>query len=51
VKPLDGALAWKLPARLSAARRLRRRGELRASPDVRKDVDDLLRRIRSKPVR
>jgi len=46
VKPLDGALAWKLPARLSAARRLRRRGELRASPDVRKDVDDLLRRIR-----
>jgi len=51
VKPLDGALAWKLPARLSAARRLRRRGELRASPDVRKDVDDLLRRIRSNRVR
>jgi stage IV sporulation protein FB len=51
VKPLDGALAWKLPARLGAARRLRRRGELRASPDVRKDVDALLRRIRSNRVR
>jgi len=46
VKPLDGALAWKLPARWRAARRIRRRGELRASSDVRKDVDDLLRKIR-----
>src|ERR1700694_4828027 len=30
VKPLDGALAWKLPQRLRAARRLRFRGEMRS---------------------
>ena len=44
VKPLDGALAWKLPARWRAARRLRTES---ASPRaVEKDVADLLRRIR-----
>lgn len=46
VKPLDGALAWKLPGRLRAARRLRFRGEMRSSRAVQEDVADLLRRIR-----
>lgn len=46
VKPLDGALAWKLPGRLRAARRLRFRGEMRSSREVQEDVADLLRRIR-----
>jgi len=46
VKPLDGALAWKLPGRLRAARRLRFRVGMRASHEVQKDVADLLRRIR-----
>ena len=46
VKPLDGALAWKLPARLRAARRLRSRGEARSSREVEKDVADLLKKIR-----
>jgi Zn-dependent protease len=51
VKPLDGALAWKLPRRLGAARRLRFRGDLRSSRQVQKDVSDLLRKIRSDRVR
>jgi Zn-dependent protease len=51
VKPLDGALAWKLPQRLRAARRLRFRGEMRSSRQVQKDVSDLLRKIRSSRVR
>jgi hypothetical protein len=46
LKPLDGALAWKLPARLRAARRLQFRGEMRSSREVQKDVADLLRKIR-----
>jgi hypothetical protein len=46
VKPLDGALAWKLPGRLRAARRLRFRGQMRSSREVQKDVADLLRKIR-----
>jgi stage IV sporulation protein FB len=46
VKPLDGALAWKLPQRLRTARRLRFRGEMRSSREVQKDVRDLLRKIR-----
>src|SRR3954468_1889184 len=52
VRPLDGALAWKLPARLRAARRARFRGAMRSSKQVQQDVSDLLRRIRrSTPVR
>jgi len=46
VKPLDGALAWKLPQRLRTARRLRFRGAMRSSREVQKDVRDLLRKIR-----
>jgi len=46
LKPLDGALAWKLPGRLRAARRLEFRGEMRSSREVQKDVADLLRKIR-----
>jgi Zn-dependent protease len=46
VKPLDGALAWKLPQRLRAARRLKFRGEMRSSRQVQQDVSDLLRKIR-----
>jgi Zn-dependent protease len=46
VRPLDGALAWKLPASLRAARRLRFRAVNGASQDVQKDVADLLRKIR-----
>jgi Zn-dependent protease len=46
VKPLDGALAWKLPQRLRAARRLRFRGDMRSSRAVQRDVADLLRKIR-----
>ena len=46
LKPLDGALAWKLPARLRAARRLRFRGAMRSSRAVQKDVADLLEKIR-----
>ncbi len=46
IRPLDGALVWKLPARWRAARRLRFRGDLRSSRAVQKDVADLLRRIR-----
>jgi hypothetical protein len=46
LKPLDGALAWKLPARLRVARRLRFRGQMRSSRAVQEDVADLLRRIR-----
>jgi Zn-dependent protease len=46
VKPLDGALAWKLPQRLRAARRLRFRGAMRSSREVQKDVQDLLSKIR-----
>lgn len=46
VKPLDGALAWKLPRRLRSARRLRFRVEMRSSRQVQEDVADLLRRIR-----
>lgn len=46
VRPLDGALAWKLPARLRASRRLRYRGELRSSREVHEEVADLLRKIR-----
>jgi Zn-dependent protease len=46
VKPLDGALAWKLPQRLRTARRLRFRGEMRSSRQVQKEVGDLLRKIR-----
>lgn len=49
VKPLDGALAWKLPARLGAARRLRFRGAMRSSREVQKDVADLLHKIRGSP--
>jgi len=47
VKPLDGALLWKLPARLRAARRLRFRGTMRSSRAVQKDVADLLQKIRA----
>jgi Zn-dependent protease len=46
VRPLDGALAWKLPGRLRAAGRLRYRGRMRSSSAVQKDVADLLRKIR-----
>jgi hypothetical protein len=46
LKPLDGALAWKLPRRLRDARRLRFRGEMRASREVQEDVANLLKRIR-----
>jgi len=46
VKPLDGALAWKLPGRLRAASRLRYRGRMRSSSAVQKDVADLLQKIR-----
>src|SRR3954468_4365889 len=46
VKPLDGALAWKLPGRLRAARRLRYRGRIPSSSAVQKDVADLLQKIR-----
>lgn len=46
VKPLDGALAWKLPGRLRAASRMRYRGRMRSSSAVQKDVADLLRKIR-----
>lgn len=50
LKPLDGALAWKLPRRLRAARRLRFRVEMRSSREVQKDVADLLRKIRGSRV-
>ncbi|SRR5437016_626705 len=46
VKPLDGALAWKLPQRLRTARRLAFRGEMRSSRQVQQDVSELLRKIR-----
>jgi hypothetical protein len=46
LKPLDGALAWKLPRRLLAARRLRFRADMRSSREVQKEVADLLRKIR-----
>jgi Zn-dependent protease len=46
IRPLDGALAWKLPGRLRVARRLRFRGAMRSSRAVQRDVADLLRRIR-----
>jgi len=46
VKPLDGALAWKLPARLRAARRLQHRERMRSSSAVQQDVAELLRKIR-----
>jgi len=45
MRPLDGALAWKLPARLRAARRLRAR-ESPSPREVERDVVDLLRKIR-----
>jgi Zn-dependent protease len=51
MKPLDGALAWKLPRRLRAARRLRFRGELRSSREVQQDVRDLMEKIRGKDSR
>ena len=46
VRPLDGALAWKLPARLRASRRTRFRERMRSSRAVQEDVEDLLRKIR-----
>ena len=46
IRPLDGALAWKLPRRLLAARRLKFRGEMRSSRQVQRDVSELLRKIR-----
>jgi len=46
VKPLDGAQAWRLPARLRAASRLKYRGAMRSSRQVQKDVADLLKRLR-----
>jgi Zn-dependent protease len=46
IRPLDGALAWKLPRRLRAAGRLAFRGEARPPQQVEKDVADLLRKIR-----
>ena len=46
IRPLDGALAWKLPRRLRAAGRLSFGGEVRPPQEVRKDVADLLRKIR-----
>jgi len=46
LKPLDGALAWKLPQRWRTARRLKFRGEMRSSREVQKDVSELLRKIR-----
>ena len=46
IRPLDGALAWKLPRRLLAARRRKFRGEIRSSREVQKDVSELLRKIR-----
>src|SRR5215475_2356078 len=46
VRPLDGALAWKLPRRLLAARKMKFRGEMRSSREVQKDVSELLRKIR-----
>jgi len=53
VKPLDGAQAWRLFPRLAAAARARRlRGrivvrDLPPTQEVRKDVSDLLEKIRS----
>jgi len=46
IRPLDGALAWKLPGRLRAASRPRLVGEVHAPREVEKEVADLLRRIR-----
>jgi len=46
IRPLDGALAWKLPSRVLAARRLKFRGEMRSSRQVQRDVSELLRKIR-----
>lgn len=46
VRPLDGALAWKLPRRLLAARTMKFRGAMRSSREVQKDVSELLRKIR-----
>jgi stage IV sporulation protein FB len=45
VKPLDGALAWRLPSRLRASRRLRA-PDLPVSREVQRDVADLLTKIR-----
>jgi Zn-dependent protease len=51
VKPLDGALAWKLPQRWRKARRLRFRDTMRSSREVQNDVQELLRKIRGTRVR
>lgn len=45
VRPLDGALAWRLPSRLRWSRRLRARDEP-PSREVRRDVASLLEKIR-----
>lgn len=45
LKPLDGALLWRLPARLRAARRSRPR-DPPATRQVRGEVRDLLKQIR-----
>jgi Zn-dependent protease len=45
VKPLDGALAWRLPSRLRAARR-QQTDELPVSRDVKREVASLLEKIR-----
>ena len=45
LKPLDGAQAWRLPARLGAARRLRPR-DLSPSRKVRREISNLLEKIR-----
>ena len=46
LRPLDGALAWRLPQRLMAARRLRGPGEVQPTRQVQREVTDLLAKIR-----
>lgn len=45
VRPLDGALAWRLPARIAAARQQRLR-EPAPTRQVQREVTDLLAKIR-----
>ena len=46
LRPLDGALAWRLPGRLFSQRRLRVVGEPPAPRQVQREVSDLLAKIR-----
>ncbi|HUJ27429.1 MAG TPA: hypothetical protein VLW85_15500 [Myxococcales bacterium] len=46
VRPLDGALAWRLPGRIAAARRQRHLHEPQPTRQVQREVSDLLAKIR-----